>query len=1490
MKKTGSLVICFVVFFLLGFSVSTEPAMAAGSTLSISNPDEWSVWSWDKTITARWNAVTNASGYYISLRNKSKDTLVIDKEYTTSTSFKISGSMPDESATYHIWVGAVSSEGADSYLSQDQFDFYVSHEPDITNGSASSITSGSARLSMEINLNYGFGITDWGFYVGTSSDVDEMEKYSYGSTDKGTKTAAISGLSPNTKYYYRAYAKNDAGEEYTTAKSFSTLAGTLNKPVITYPADKGTYAAGTSIKMQWNAVSGADGYRYYIKQLSGEPDRENQDEAYLNKWEGSVASSRLYYTLGGSNVKGGYWYKFVVEAYASGTSSSWSTWVYAYIEPGQLEKANVVSPSDTATYSADQAILFDWDAVSGAEGYHWYIKRLSGMPDRTNNNEQGLKLWDGTTSAGTTQCSLSASNAAPGYWYKFVVQAYADGMVSSWSEWIYCYVAEVQLTKPVISTPDNWDSNYSDGDSIAIKWGSVSGATGYRIHIKKLSGHPDTSNANEPSDATWRVDCGTSRSYTLSSAKVDGGYWYKFVVEAYNDSMSSWSKYVYVYVNEQVTLERPEITSPVAQKDYENGNDIRFTWTKVNNATSYRYYVKQLAGEPDYTDNEPAVRTWTGTTGTVGRQYVLEGKNVQPNTWYKFVVKAEAGRYTGSWSRYTYIRIPDREDWIHYVLKGKTVKVEQEAFAGNELMRTFDAGESLLQSIESKAFINCINLISINLPESVSYIADDAFSNCPNLTIHCLSGSYAEQYAILHKIAREVHGVAVVGESVQITVPEWVIPTLDAAQRAVTVSSSTGWTASDDAGWITLSKTSGTNGDSVIISASKNTSKATRTGKVTFVCGNAKAELKVIQNGSASHECELKLSRNYWEPTSSELSREIIVQGVSSYSVSSDSSWLTYTKNNATVTAKVTSSALGSKKKGILTITCDECGASATVTVSINQTLVAVPDGLLVETVDPQTLAVSWKPVAGATYRIERSKNEASGYTQVKTTDVGECSFNDTGLAGGTTYFYRVIACKSVSGSTVVSDASKVAYATTSTSVKLSYTGNFGSLSPYEGNTKANLSTLSWSKNDGAVTYKIAMRDVTESTNGPLVIGSKDNPKAVGNVDNYSISSILQEGRKYRVWVGGYNSLGHLVAQTDSLTFSVLSSTATPTISVSSVSPTKVSNSGYSTINITIKATNAHTITFKFNGLKVQDKWDKDVNTDPQGMMTTWTYDGPTQIENYSYASTIQTFKFYPVPDAAAKQYTFTVEAVGHGGKAVSETKTITLRDRSNVSARRKAAVARAYEWLNYEWELNAALTKHGGGTVAKGTKVYGLPYSLQNGGVVYVPPYNNTYQFLTGTKNKSYKTEVYDKNLVGSVGSSSTGKTTPYYGADCTQLVSDCLLCAGFTGGRSIQSKGTQRSNWAEIEIGDYFLLNYNVVSSNYNHTLIVVDIDGNNYTCIEQTAGVSYQADSDRNGRYQIGTRIKVYNKDTIYTIAGKSHKFCDGYNLYTWSGYDE
>lgn len=79
-------------------------------------------------------------------------------------------------------------------------------------------------------------------------------------------------------------------------------------------------------------------------------------------------------------------------------------------------------------------------------------------------------------------------------------------------------------------------------------------------------------------------------------------------------------------------------------------------------------------------------------------------------------------------------------------LPASTFYVDDEAFVGDSTIQSAVAPDGL-QVIGTRAFADCANLKCITLPDSVSYIAEDAFENTPDVVIFASVGSYAWQWA-----------------------------------------------------------------------------------------------------------------------------------------------------------------------------------------------------------------------------------------------------------------------------------------------------------------------------------------------------------------------------------------------------------------------------------------------------------------------------------------------------------------------------------------------------------------------------------------------------------------------------------------------------------------------------------------------------------------------------------------------------------------------
>ncbi|HEX5155175.1 MAG TPA: sulfatase-like hydrolase/transferase, partial [Parafilimonas sp.] len=131
--------------------------------------------------------------------------------------------------------------------------------PIISAPSLSSLTGFSVTLKDTIYQNGGSTVTASGAVWSTKPDP-EIPSSSHTSTEtlQGPFSTEITGLTPNTTYYIRAYAVNFAGTVYSNQVKFTTL----DVPVAT----KATEINSNKFTANWNAYSGASTYRLDISE------------------------------------------------------------------------------------------------------------------------------------------------------------------------------------------------------------------------------------------------------------------------------------------------------------------------------------------------------------------------------------------------------------------------------------------------------------------------------------------------------------------------------------------------------------------------------------------------------------------------------------------------------------------------------------------------------------------------------------------------------------------------------------------------------------------------------------------------------------------------------------------------------------------------------------------------------------------------------------------------------------------------------------------------------------------------------------------------------------------------------------------------------------------------------------------------------------------------------------------------------------------------
>lgn len=189
------------------------------------------------TLNASYNSNGTAITYVRFAYGTSSNNLNNYTSYQTagigSGSYSRSISGLDEDTTYYFRAEAYNGLGGSSSTSPiqgsvqnfttDDEDTSSASEPDISTDGASSITSTSAVLNalFEANGNDTFIRFDYGT---SSSNLSSHTDYEDVGDDSGSFDEKVTGLEPNTTYYFRASGYNDEGSDNGSIYSFKTLA------------------------------------------------------------------------------------------------------------------------------------------------------------------------------------------------------------------------------------------------------------------------------------------------------------------------------------------------------------------------------------------------------------------------------------------------------------------------------------------------------------------------------------------------------------------------------------------------------------------------------------------------------------------------------------------------------------------------------------------------------------------------------------------------------------------------------------------------------------------------------------------------------------------------------------------------------------------------------------------------------------------------------------------------------------------------------------------------------------------------------------------------------------------------------------------------------------------------------------------------------------------------------------------------------------------
>ncbi len=204
-------------------SFSTTANMPTVTTNTVTNVTQ-------TTATCGGN-VTSDGGATITARgvcwSTSQNPTVNNSHTTNGTgagnfTSSITGLSPN--TTYYVRAYATNSAGT-AYGVQRTFTTEQNiTAPTVTTNTVTNVTQTTATCGGNVTNSGGANVTARGVCWSTSQNPTVSNSHTTDGTGTGSFTSNITGLSPNTTYYVRAYATNSAGTAYGVQRSFTTLA------------------------------------------------------------------------------------------------------------------------------------------------------------------------------------------------------------------------------------------------------------------------------------------------------------------------------------------------------------------------------------------------------------------------------------------------------------------------------------------------------------------------------------------------------------------------------------------------------------------------------------------------------------------------------------------------------------------------------------------------------------------------------------------------------------------------------------------------------------------------------------------------------------------------------------------------------------------------------------------------------------------------------------------------------------------------------------------------------------------------------------------------------------------------------------------------------------------------------------------------------------------------------------------------------------------
>ena len=402
---------------------------------------------------------------------------------------------------------------AETYAKENGFKFIALDVSEPT-----SVSLNKTSLTLDVGKTYTL--------IKTVSPSNAVTSYTWSSSN--TSVATVDG---NGKVTAKA-----SGTATITVKTSNGKTATC-KVTVNLPAPQITGLSNTTggVKISWNKVDGAYGYRLYYKPASGGWKRFKDTTATSFTDSGVVPNKTETYTIRCIDKNG--------KTVSGFNSKGWS------------KKYTPVAPTISKLDITTGGIKLSWNKIAGVYGYRLYYKTSSG----------GWKRFKDTTATSFTDSGVSPNRT----------ETYTIRCIDKNGKTVSGFYSKGWSKKytPVAPTITRL-SNTSKG--VSVTWNKIAGVYGYRLYQKTSNGWKRIKDTTATSFTDSAVSANQTKTYTIRCIDKNGK-----TVSGFNSK--GWSK--------KYTAATPKIT-----KLTNRSKGVSVTWNKIAGVYGYRLYRKYNGG------------------------------------------------------------------------------------------------------------------------------------------------------------------------------------------------------------------------------------------------------------------------------------------------------------------------------------------------------------------------------------------------------------------------------------------------------------------------------------------------------------------------------------------------------------------------------------------------------------------------------------------------------------------------------------------------------------------------------------------------------------------------------------------------------------------------------------------------------------------------------------------------------------------------------